>query len=121
MRTTEAERQFGKDGIVTLEYGLDDYDRAILDDAALGFIKAVLTRQGKILGVTIVGNRAGEMIHEFALAMKAGLKVTDIASLIHVYPTMSGSIQNLCNGYYRAIAKDSWQSKVVKAWASMLR
>lgn len=121
MRTAEAERQFGKDGIVTLEYGLDDYDRAILDDAALGFIKAVLTKRGKILGVTIVGNRAGEMIHEFALAMKAGLKVTDIASLIHVYPTMSGSIQNLCNGYYRAIAKDSWQSKVVKAWASMLR
>lgn len=120
MRTTAAENRFGKDGIVTLEYGLDDYDRAILDNAAVGFIKAVLTRQGKIIGVTIVGNRAGEMIHEFALAMKAGLKVTDIASLIHVYPTMSGSIQNLCNGYYRAIAKDSWQSKVVKAWAAML-
>lgn len=121
MRSTEAESQFGKDAIVKLEYSLDDYDRAILDDAALGFIRAILNRQGKILGVTIVGNRAGEMIHEFALAMKAGLKVTDLASLIHVYPTMSGSIQNLCNGYYRTIARDSWQSKVVKAWAAMLR
>jgi len=121
MRKAAAESSFGKDAIVTLEYGLDDYDRAILDDAAVGFIKAVLTKQGKILGVTVAGQRAGELIHEFALAMKAGLKVTDLSSLIHVYPTMSGSIQNLCNGYYRAIAKDSWQSKLVKVWAGLLR
>lgn len=121
MRFEEAERRFGKDEVVTLEYGLDDYDRAILDDAALGFIKAALSKKGKILGVTVVGNRAGELIHEFALAMKTGLKVTDLSSLIHVYPTMSGAIQNLCNGYYRAISKDSWQSKLVKGWARMLR
>ena len=70
-------------------YGLDDLDRAIADGAAHGFVK-VLTVPGKdrILGVTIVGQHAGELIAEFVLAMKHGLGLNKILGTIHAYPTM---------------------------------
>ena len=71
-------------------YGIDDLDRAIADSEAHGFVK-VLTKPGKdkILGVTIVGAHAGELIAEFVLAMKHGLGLNKILGTIHIYPTMS--------------------------------
>lgn len=69
-------------------YGLDDLDRAIADGAAHGFVK-VLTQPGRdrILGVTIVGEHAGDLLTEFVLAMKHGLGLNKILSTIHAYPT----------------------------------
>ena len=71
-------------------YGIDDLDRAITDSSANGFVK-VLTVPGKdkILGVTIVGARAGELIAEFVIAMKYNLGLNKILGTIHVYPTMA--------------------------------
>ena len=71
-------------------YGIDDLDRAIADSEAHGFVK-VLTPPGKdkILGVTIVGEHAGDLIAEFVLAMKHGLGLNKILATIHIYPTMA--------------------------------
>ena len=71
-------------------YGIDDLDRAIADSADEGFVK-VLTEPGKdrILGATIVGAHAGELIAEFILAMKHGLGLNKILGTIHIYPTMN--------------------------------
>jgi pyruvate/2-oxoglutarate dehydrogenase complex dihydrolipoamide dehydrogenase (E3) component len=71
-------------------YDIDDLDRAIADGQAQGFVK-VLTVPGKdrILGATIVGAHAGEMITEFVTAMKQGLGLNKILGTIHVYPTFS--------------------------------
>lgn len=71
-------------------YGLDDLDRAITESDAYGFIK-VLTPPGKdkILGATVVGPHAGELIAEFILAMRWGLGLNKIMSTIHPYPTWS--------------------------------
>jgi pyruvate/2-oxoglutarate dehydrogenase complex dihydrolipoamide dehydrogenase (E3) component len=71
-------------------YGIDDLDRAIADGETSGFIK-VLTRTGsdKILGVTIVGPHAGDLITEFTLAMKNGLGLKRILATIHIYPTLA--------------------------------
>jgi pyruvate/2-oxoglutarate dehydrogenase complex dihydrolipoamide dehydrogenase (E3) component/uncharacterized membrane protein YdjX (TVP38/TMEM64 family) len=71
-------------------YGIDDLDRAIADGADSGFVK-VLTEPGKdrILGATIVGAHASELITEFILAMKHGLGLNKILGTIHVYPTLS--------------------------------
>ncbi|MGF1702335.1 FAD-dependent oxidoreductase [Photobacterium makurazakiensis] len=71
-------------------YGIDDLDRAITDGEDHGFIK-VITPKGKdkILGVTIVGHNAGEMLAEFTLAMRHGLGLNKILGTIHPYPTMS--------------------------------
>jgi len=72
------------------KYGIDDLDRAIADSAAHGFVK-VLTVPGKdrILGVTIVGVHAGDLLAEYVLAMKHGLGLNKILGTIHTYPTMS--------------------------------
>jgi len=71
-------------------YGIDDLDRAIADGEARGMVK-VLTPPGKdrILGVTIAGNHAGDLIAEFVLAMKTGLGLNRILGTIHIYPTMA--------------------------------
>jgi len=71
-------------------YGIDDLDRAIADGEAHGFVK-VLTRPGKdrILGVTIVGEHAGDLIAEFVLAMKHGIGLNKVLGTIHIYPTLA--------------------------------
>ena len=71
-------------------YGIDDLDRAIADGEAHGFVK-VLTQPGKdkILGVTIVGEHAGDLLIEYITAMKYGLGLNKILGTIHTYPTLA--------------------------------
>lgn len=71
-------------------YDVADLDRAIAEEAAVGFVK-VLTPPGKdrILGVTIVAEHAGEMLAEYVLAMKHGIGLNKILGTVHSYPTMS--------------------------------
>lgn len=71
-------------------YGIDDLDRAIADGEDHGFIK-VITPKGKdkILGATIVGLHAGDLLAEFTLAMRHGLGLNKILGTVHPYPTMS--------------------------------
>jgi pyruvate/2-oxoglutarate dehydrogenase complex dihydrolipoamide dehydrogenase (E3) component len=86
-------------------YSLDDLDRAITDGAAHGFVK-VLTPPGKdrILGATIVGEHAGEMLAEFTLAMKHGLGLNKILGTIHPYPTWSEAAKYAAGEWKRAHA-----------------
>jgi pyruvate/2-oxoglutarate dehydrogenase complex dihydrolipoamide dehydrogenase (E3) component/uncharacterized membrane protein YdjX (TVP38/TMEM64 family) len=71
-------------------YALSDLDRAIADGATQGFVK-VLTAPGKdtILGVTIVGEHAADLIAEYVLAMKHGIGLGSILGTVHTYPTMA--------------------------------
>jgi pyruvate/2-oxoglutarate dehydrogenase complex dihydrolipoamide dehydrogenase (E3) component/uncharacterized membrane protein YdjX (TVP38/TMEM64 family) len=71
-------------------YGIDDLDRAIADSEAHGMVK-VLTVPGKdkILGVTIVGEHAGELIAEYVMAMRQRIGLNKILGTIHIYPTFS--------------------------------
>jgi pyruvate/2-oxoglutarate dehydrogenase complex dihydrolipoamide dehydrogenase (E3) component len=71
-------------------YDIDDLDRAIADSEAHGFIKVLtVPNKDKILGVTIVGRHAGDLIAEYILAMKHGLGMNKILGTIHIYPTLS--------------------------------
>ncbi len=72
------------------EFNIDDLDRAIADSEDHGFVR-VLTRPGsdKILGVTIVGAHAGDIISEYVLAMKHKLGLNKIMGTIHIYPTQA--------------------------------
>ena len=71
-------------------FGLDDLDRALADEEGKGFVK-VLTPPGKdrILGVTIVGHHAGDLLAEFIFAMKWGLGLKKVMNTIHIYPTLA--------------------------------
>ena len=84
-------------------YGIDDLDRAIADSAAHGWIK-VLTVPGKdrILGVTIVGVHAGDLLAEYVLAMKHGLGLNKILGTIHTYPTLAEANKYVAGEWKRA-------------------
>ena len=86
-------------------YGIDDLDRAIADGEAHGFVK-VLTVPGKdrILGVTIVGEHAGDLIAEYVLAMKHGIGLNKILGTIHIYPTMAEANKYVAGNWKRAHA-----------------
>jgi pyruvate/2-oxoglutarate dehydrogenase complex dihydrolipoamide dehydrogenase (E3) component/uncharacterized membrane protein YdjX (TVP38/TMEM64 family) len=89
---------------VTL-YGIDELDRAIADEAACGMVK-VLTVPGKdrILGATIVGEHAGDLLIEFVSAMKHGIGLNRILSTIHIYPTLAEANKYAAGAWKKAHA-----------------
>ena len=96
-------------------YGIDDLDRAIADSSDYGIVK-VLTVPGKdkILGVTIVGEHAGDLIAEYVLAMKHGLGLNKILGTIHIYPTLSESNKYVAGEWKRANQPEKLLSWVEK-------
>lgn len=86
-------------------YAIDDLDRAIADGTAHGFVK-VLTVPGRdrILGVTIVGEHAADLLAEFVLAMRHGLGLNKILGTIHIYPTLAEANKYAAGEWKRAHA-----------------
>jgi pyruvate/2-oxoglutarate dehydrogenase complex dihydrolipoamide dehydrogenase (E3) component/uncharacterized membrane protein YdjX (TVP38/TMEM64 family) len=95
-------------------YGIDDLDRAIADGEAHGLVK-VLTVPGKdkILGATIAGEHAGDLLTEYVLAMKHGLGMNKILGTIHTYPTMAEA-----NKYAAGNWKRAHQPEKLLAWVA---
>jgi pyruvate/2-oxoglutarate dehydrogenase complex dihydrolipoamide dehydrogenase (E3) component/uncharacterized membrane protein YdjX (TVP38/TMEM64 family) len=88
-------------------YGIDDLDRALAESEAHGFVK-VLTVPGKdtILGVTIAGAHAAELLAEYVLAMKHGMGLNKILGTIHTYPTWSEANKYAAGEWKRAHAPE---------------
>ncbi|MFN3862791.1 MAG: FAD-dependent oxidoreductase [Erythrobacter sp.] len=86
------EREAAEQGIAVevTRYELDDLDRAITESETRGFVKVLTPAGGKdtVLGATIVGAQAGELIAEYVLAMKHGIGLNKILGTIHAYPTL---------------------------------
>ena len=86
------EREAAEKGIAVevTRYDLDDLDRAIAESETRGFVKVLTPAGGKdtVLGATIVGAHAGELLAEYVLAMKHGIGLNKILGTIHAYPTM---------------------------------
>jgi pyruvate/2-oxoglutarate dehydrogenase complex dihydrolipoamide dehydrogenase (E3) component len=89
----EARERHGDD-VQVWRQDLSHNDRAQADGAATGAIVCV-TAKGKIVGAHILAPAAGEMIHEFALAIERGMRLSDLAAFVHVYPTVGTAIGQL--------------------------
>lgn len=93
-------------------YGIDELDRAIADGEAHGFVKVLtVPKKDKILGVTIVGEHAGDLIAEFVLAMKHNLGLNKILATVHIYPTMAEA-----NKYVAGVWKRNHTPHKLLAW-----
>ena len=100
-------------------YGLDELDRAIADDVAHGMVK-VLTVPGRdqILGATIVGEHAGDLIVEYIAAMKHGIGLNKILGTIHIYPTLAEANKYAAGVWKKAHAPEGVLRKLERfhAW-----
>jgi dihydrolipoamide dehydrogenase len=100
-------------------YGIDDLDRAIADSEDHGVLK-ILTEPGKdkILGVTMVGHHAGDLITEYVAAMKHGFGLNKILGTIHIYPTLAESNKFAAGEWKKAHAPQALLNFVKKfhAW-----
>jgi len=100
---SEKEAREGNVAYEVTRYELTGLDRALADGEAHGFVK-VLTVPGKdrILGVTIVGYHAGELISEYVFAMTHGLGLRKIAATTHIYPTLTEANKFAANAWRSA-------------------
>ena len=97
-------------------------DRAIVDNAAQGMVKVIAQGvAGNILGVQILGPNAGELLHEWILAMQQGHSIRAIADMVHVYPTLSMACQHVAQRWYEAKAKEPWVAKLLNAYIRGIR
>ncbi len=92
----EARTKLGDD-VQIHQWDMSHADRAVCDDENVGLIKLVARKDGTLIGASIVASRAGEMIAELALAVQRKLTVTDLAGIIHAYPTWSTAVQQLAS------------------------
>lgn len=88
-------------GGTTWTYELHDLDRAIVDAEARGLVKISSDRRGRVLGATILGSHAGELLMPLVLAMKHGLTLSDVSATIFPYPTMVEGVKRASDAYQR--------------------
>ena len=86
------------------QFPLAELDRAITDRATTGFAR-ILLRRGRILGASLVGPHAGELVHELALAMRVKAKAREISELVHAYPTYAQLHRRTINSNYADLLK----------------
>ena len=95
------EQEAAERGARTHTYPFDDLDRAITDAQTLGFVKISADRKGRILGATVLGHGAGELLQPIVLAMTHRLPLSKVAGTIFPYPTMVEGVLRTANAYQR--------------------
>lgn len=112
MNETEAKEKHG--AIRILRWSFAENDRAQAERATEGFVKAIVTKRGHILGATIVGARAGEMIQLWTLAIGQKLKIGAIANMIAPYPTFGEASKRAAGSFYTAALFSERTKKIVR-------
>lgn len=113
MQAAEKEIRF-----TALRFPFKEIDRALTDSQTTGLAKLVV-HKGKVLGASILGPNAGELIHEIALAMKTGASIGDISATIHAYPTLAQIHRRTVNTWYGAKLFSPGTRRLVK-WINRL-
>jgi len=108
-----ARERFG--GAITVtRWDIARVDRAACDDDEDGFIKLIADRRGVLIGATIVAGRAGEMSGELSLAIARRLRVGDVATAVHAYPTYATALQQMASQVATARWRSSTAGRVIR-------
>ena len=114
---TEQQAQERFDWVKTYRYPFADLDRAIVDGHTEGFIKIVTRKNGRIVGATVLGSGAGDLILPVVMAMNARMKISMLSHIVYPYPTMVEGVKRAADSYYRerfAGRTGKWLRKVVR-------
>ena len=123
MSEAQAREEHGGSIEVTL-LPFSNIDRAVLAGKSEGFVKVVRRRsllRGGLLGATVVGERAGELIHEWVLACNGKVSLGDLASVIHVYPSYSMANQQAAIEIQAGKYLGGWKSRLIKNYMKASR
>jgi pyruvate/2-oxoglutarate dehydrogenase complex dihydrolipoamide dehydrogenase (E3) component len=107
----EARKKHGK--INVLRWPYHENDRAQAERRTQGHIKIVATRRGRILGVTVAGAAAGEMIHMWTLALNKKMKLSDMVGYVAPYPTYSEIGRRAAVTFYAPMARNNWVRRII--------
>lgn len=114
----EAQEKFGE-AVKVYKVNFTENDRAQTESATEGFAK-IVTKKGRIVGATLVGEHAGELIHEFVWAVKENLKITELNKIIRVYPTLAKITQAVATEATLETLKSpfvqKWFKRYLKIW-----
>ena len=111
---TEAEARARGETIRILRWPFHENDRAKAERATHGFVKAIATPKGRVLGATVVGRHAGELIQAWALAMSAGIKVGAVAQAVAPYPTLGEASKRAASSFFMPSLFSERTRKVVR-------
>jgi len=107
--------------VATFKVPMSEVDRAVLDGDQAGFVKIhVKAGTDEIIGATIVGEHAGELISELSVAIAGGIGLGRLANVIHPYPTQAEAIRKAADLYNRTRLTPSVK-RVFKAWFTLTR
>jgi pyruvate/2-oxoglutarate dehydrogenase complex dihydrolipoamide dehydrogenase (E3) component len=111
---TEAEAEKTGKKIHVYRFPFKSVDRAVIDGEEEGFIKLIADDRLRIVGAHLIGPHAGDLLHEYVVAMKANLKITALSTTIHVYPTLSQGVKKAADQYYREKLFSGWFPKLAR-------
>lgn len=120
-KTEEQGRQRYGDDVATCHWPMGQVDRARAEGDTTGFLKLVHKRDGTLLGATVVARRAGEMIHEWILALHQGVKVGELSQVIHVYPTYSTAFMQAAAHIRVQQLLGGASGKIIRSLARLMR
>ncbi|MEQ8603275.1 MAG: FAD-dependent oxidoreductase [Marivibrio sp.] len=110
----QAVERFGEGAIKILRWGFEENDRAQAERDLHGFVKAVLDRQGRVLGATIVGAHAGELLLPWSIMVRERLKISKLASVIVPYPTRSEASKRAAGSAFTETLFSDRTKKIVR-------
>ena len=96
-------------------------DRAVTDREEKGLAKVITDKKGYILGAHIVGANAGEIIHEYVLVKSLKLKIKNLSSAIHIYPTLAQVVKRSADEYYIEMMNAGWLKGFFRLMLKFLR
>ncbi|MDH3582174.1 MAG: FAD-dependent oxidoreductase [Hyphomicrobiales bacterium] len=110
---TEAQAREKSRNVQVLRWPYGENDRAQAEHETEGFIKVVVGKRGRILGATIVGARAGELIQTWVLAIIKNMKIGDMTSIVVAYPTLSEINKRVAYTYYLPSLTNPWIRRII--------
>jgi len=112
--TEEKAREEYGDGIRIVQVPFERNDRAQTERTTTGLAKIIARRNGKVLGASLLGPHAGELIHVWVLAIERGLKLRDVARMIAPYPTLGEINKALAGEFSKPMLFNSWTKALVR-------
>jgi len=98
-------------------YPLDRSDRHVIDGQEYGLIKLVCSKR-KLIGASVIGHRASDLLHEYVMLMAHNIPITRISGAIHLYPSLGQSVRRAANLYY---SRTLFRGRLVRVLRSLAR